>query len=61
MWLPPYIHSNSCRKRGGAMVEAVLLEFIYLLFFGLVALTIIAITLIITFVIILSNKEKTHL
>ena len=60
MWLPPYIHSNSWGKRGGAMIEAVLLEVICLLFFGLIVVTIIAITLIIALVIILSNK-KTHL
>lgn len=59
--LPPYIISNSLGKRGGAMVEAVLLEIIYLLLFGLIGVTIIAITLTIVLTIVLSNKEKTHL
>lgn len=53
--------SNNCGKRGGAMIEQLLLAIIYLLFLGLVSVTIIAISLIITLVIILSNKEKTHL
>ena len=48
-------------KAGGAMIESVLLEVIYLLFFGLVGMTVIAIALIITLVMILSDKEKTHL
>ena len=59
--LPPYINSNSWGKRGGAMVETVLLEIIYLLFFGLIGVTIIAITLIIVLTVVSSNKEKTHL
>lgn len=50
--LPPYIHSATVRKRGGAM-ETVLLQIIYLLFFGLVEVTIIAIALIIALVVIL--------
>ena len=59
--LPSYISSLNCGKRGGAMVEAVLLEIIYLLLFGLVGVTIIAIILTIVLTMVLNNKEKTHL
>jgi hypothetical protein len=59
--LPSYIYSSSCGKRGGAMVETVLLNTIYLLFLGLVGMSIIVIILIITLVIILDNNEKKHL
>jgi len=56
-----YIINNKRGKRGGAMVETVLLEIIYLLFFGLIGITIIAITIIIALAMILSNNKKTHL
>ena len=59
--LPPYIISNSLGKRGGAMIETVLLQIIYLLFFGLVSITIIAILLIIALAIVLSKNKETHL
>jgi len=49
-----YIYSLSVRKRGGAMIEVILLEIIYLLLFALVVETIIVFALIIL-VIILSK------